>query len=298
MRELTYIQDDDPMLKRWLIAAAEDLAGRKKYLPLYARWKEICEQTPDVMMTRMLDLIDVTLEVNPRNSWPKNITPDEPLVLLANHPFGIADGIISLVLAEQLKRPYRVLINKDLLNVPEIKEKALPIDFAPTKQALENNLKSRAQARALLKEGVTIVVFPAGGVATAANPWGDAEELPWGTFPARLIQQAKASVLPVYFEGQPGPLFHLASRVSQSLRMMLMVIEFRNFPDNVFKTHVGDVVKFEDLPTNGDRQVLTDELYLMVQRLAPSAKGKSDDDLRPTPKDKRPNYPWDDEGVY
>ncbi len=298
MRELTYVLPNDPLHKRLIVSLVEDIAGRRKFLPLYKQWQQHASRSPETMMAEMIRLIDVQLDTSSSPHWPAKVPDDEPVVLIANHPYGIADGIAALVLAEQLNRPYRVLINKDLLNVPEIKARALPIDFSQTKQALEMNLKSRAQARDLLKQGVTIVVFPAGGVATAPNPFGRAEELPWGTFPARLIQQAKATVLPVYFEGQPGPLFHTVSRFSQFLRMMLMVIEFRKFPGKPFKAHIGQLTPFEDLNGNGNRQSLTDELYLMVQRLAPHARGLSDEALKPTPLDQRPNYPWDTGGFY
>ena len=46
-------------------------------------------------------------------------------------------------------------------------------------------------------------------------------------FPAKLIQAAKASVIPIYFEGQNGRLFHLASKVSMTLRISLLIREFR-----------------------------------------------------------------------
>ena len=69
----------------------------------------------------------------------------------------------------------------------------------------------RHEAVRLLKEGVTIVVFPAGGVATAPKGFGRAQDLPWKMFPARLVQDAKASVIPMHFSGQNGRLFHLVS---------------------------------------------------------------------------------------
>lgn len=155
------------------------------------------------------------------------------------------------------------------------------------------NLKSRAEARRLLKDGVTIVVFPAGGVATAANPFGRAEDLPWKTFTARLIQQAKAFVLPVYFEGQNSVLFQAVSRISLTLRLSLLVSEFRRFPNKPYTARAGRITPFEELNHATDRIKLTEELYLMVHRLAPHANGKGDDDLRPTPLSERPRYPWD-----
>ena len=148
-----------------------------------------------------------------------------------------------LALAEQLGRPFRVMINAELLKIPEMAPYSLPIDFNETREALANNLAVRHEAVKLLKEGVTIVVFPGGGVATAPKGFGKARDLPWKIFPARLIQEAKASVVPVHFSGQNGRLFHLVSQpmglleregklarfvggVSLTLRTSLLIREF------------------------------------------------------------------------
>ena len=226
-------------------------------------------------------------------AWPVAVPADMPLVIIANHPFGIGDGIAALALAEQLDRPYRILINSDFMKVPEIRDRALPIDFSGSRAAIKTNIETREAARRLLRGGVTIVVFPAGGVATAERPGGKAEELPWKGFTARLIQHAEAAVLPVYFEGQNSALFHLVSRFSLTIRMALMVSEFRNFVGTMVKVHVGTVVPFAGLVCRGDRLGLTDELYARVHRLAPEARHLRLDELRPRPPEKRRRYPWD-----
>lgn len=136
-------------------------------------------------------------------------------------------------------------------------------------------------------------MFPAGGVATAGHPAGEAEELPWKAFTARLIQQAQAAVLPVYFEGQNSLLFHLVSRYSRTIRLALMVSELQNFVGTTVKVHVGALVPFTDLAWKGDRQWLTLELYSRVHQLAPQARHPPLDQLRPRPPEIRRRYPWD-----
>ena len=293
MRELSFVTPTDPAWKRWLIAAIEDVSGRRKILPLYLQWRKDYVGKSPHMMGDGLDLIDVDLKIDSKSPWPPKLPEDSGLVMIANHPFGIGDGVAALALAEQLGRPYRVLINNDLLRVPEVRPYALPIDFSESREAIEMNLRSRAEARRLLKEGVTIVIFPSGGVATAANPFGKAEELPWKTFTARLVQLEKASVLPIFFEGQNSALFHAVSRFSLTLRLSLLVSEFRYMPGSTFNVHIGEVTPFEKLEGNTNRLELTRELYLMVRRLDPAAAGKSNKELEPTPADERPTYPWD-----
>ena len=139
---------------------------------------------------------------------------------------------------------------------------SLPVDFSDTKEALKNNIAVRHEAVRLLKEGVTIVVFPAGGVATAPKGFGPARDLPWKIFPARLVQDAKASVIPMHFSGQNGRLFHLVSRpmsladhdhrlarmvgkVSLTLRLSLLVREFARLSGRSIGVRIGETLSWE-----------------------------------------------------
>jgi putative hemolysin len=295
---LSYASPRDPRWKRWAMHAIEDLSGRRRFLPIYRAWRtEVAGKSPR-MMTELLRMIGTTLDINGSGrpsdaTWPPAVPCGVPLVMVANHPFGIGDGIAILALAEQLGRPYRILINSDFLKVPEIRHLALPIDFSETREAIKTNVESRNAARRLLREGTTIVVFPAGGVATADHFAGNAEELPWKTFTARMIQQAEAAVLPVYFEGQNGPLFHLASRYSLTVRLALMVSELRKFANATIPVHVGAVVPFSEFAARHDRQALTHELYARVHQLAPAFRHLPLSELKPRPPHLRRRYPWD-----
>jgi putative hemolysin len=297
---LTYASPRDPRWKRWAMHVIEDLSGRRQLLPIYHAWRtEVAGKNPR-MMNELLRMIGTTLDINgtssgasPGANWPAAVPAGAPLVIVGNHPFGIGDGIAILALAEQLGRPYRILINSDFLKIPEIRHLALPIDFSETRDAIRTNVESRNAARRLLREGVTIVVFPAGGVATADKLGGSAEELPWKTFTARMIQQAEAAVLPVYFEGQNGPLFHLASRYSLTVRLALMVSELRKFVDAKVPVHVGGVVPFAELAHRHDRLELTNELYARVHQLAPGSCHLPLSDLRQRPAHLRRRFAWD-----
>lgn len=266
--ELSLANPDDPPLRRNVIRLLEQLSGRDYFAPLYARWRsEVVPQGTGIIRP-MLGLIDVELEIV-ASQWPPTLPPDRPAVMIANHPFGILDGIAALALAEDLGRPFKVLINKDLLKVPEIHPFSLPIDFDETREAHRTNIATREEAIRLLAAGTTIIVFPAGGVATAERPFGRAKDLPWKPFVARLVQGACAHVVPIYFEGQCGPLFHLASRFSMTLRLSLLIREFRRSVGSRLVAHVGDAVPFEKLAHGNDRKVLISELYDLVHGLAP-----------------------------
>lgn len=271
-KELSYAGEKDPRFKRWFIRSIEGLSGRDRYAGLYDIWRTDIVGKTDRIFGKILDLIDVDLDLT--GDWPPPDMPDKPLVIVANHPFGIGDGIAVLALAEQLGRPFRVLIHNELLKVPEIAPYSLPVSFEETKEAVALNMQTRHEAVRLLKEGTTIIIFPAGGVATAKKGFGRAEDLPWKIFPAKLIQAAKANVVPIYFEGQNGPLFHIASRISMTLRLSLLIREFKRLSGSTIRARVGEMMTWDEISEIADRKDLLSRLYDAVFAMQPPKKRK------------------------
>ena len=265
--ELSYASPEDHWLKRWIIQTIEIMSGRNYFVPLYEIWKNESVGKSQTVIGDMLTLMETTLDIHSAHQWPVALKPDERLVIVSNHPFGIGDGIAILSLAEQLGRPFKILINKDLLKVPEMSPYALPIDFTESKEALAANIASRNEALSLIEEGTTIIIFPSGGVATSKSLFGKAEELPWKTFTAKLVQSAKATVLPVFFDGQNGRMFHIFSHLSMTLRLSMLVAEFRKFAGSKVKVHIGTPIAYEKLENNNDRKALIKELYELVHKL-------------------------------
>jgi putative hemolysin len=291
--DLSYASPGDPAWKQALMRGIENLSGRGPLLAIYNRWRRDVAGKSPRQWAEALAMIGTRLELDGDGNWREQV-PCGPLIIIANHPFGLADGIAILSIAESLGRPYRILINAEILRVPELVPVSLPIDFAPTPAAQETNLRTRAEARKLIKEGTTLIVFPAGGVATAENPFGTAEELPWKQFVVRLIQQSGASVLPVYFHGQNSRLFHFISRYSLMLRLALLVSEFRHHVGGHIRATVGRPLSSAELTAVArDGRSVLEELYVAVHRLAPGKENAGRGQLLPRPAAVRRRYPWD-----
>ena len=277
--ELTYAAPDDPPWKRWAIQTIERWSGRDYFVPYYETWQRdvIADHAPHErpIIGPALDLIDITVDVA-SGQWPPTLDTGSPLIVVANHPYGILDGLGTLSLVERLGRPYRVMINRDLMKVPEIRPYSLPIDFSETREAQAANIATRKEALKLLSEGTTVVVFPGGGVSTSPTVFGKAVDLPWKTFTARMILASRAQVLPLYFEGQCSPLFQWVSKFSPTLRLSLIVREFRRRVGQPLRVHVGEVIPFNECAATGGRKALMDMLYEQVHTLS----GASVEDVR------------------
>jgi putative hemolysin len=260
--ELSYANQSQPFIKRAVIRSVEGLSGRNRYLGIYNIWRREIVPTDENIFAGMLDLAGIGLKFD--EPWPPRELPEGPLVIIANHPFGIGDGAALLALAEKLRRPFKVLINNDLLKINEIGRFALPISFEETKEALEMNLRTKQEAVRLLKQGFVVAIFPAGGVATATKAFGKAKDLPWKMFVARLVQAAQASVIPVHFSGQNGRLFHIASKFSLTLRLSLLIREFKKLHGKTIEARIGEILPWPTLAEFTDRKDLLQCLYNAV----------------------------------
>ena len=197
-----------------------------------------------------------------------------PVVVVANHPYGVLDGIVISWLVEKVRSDFVVLTHSALMRAPEVREFILPIDFSETEEARKINLASRAAARAQLERNGVVVVFPAGAVSTAPDRLGrkPAVDSRWQPFVSQLIQRSKATVVPIWFGGQNSRLFQIASHVSQTLRLSLIFHEVKVRIGAILQVEIGAPIPFEALKAIKDRQVLADELRARTYALASASQ--------------------------
>ena len=214
---ISYAQSTDPWLKRKVVNFVELATGREKITNIYEQLKDEPFEIPK-FFSKGIQLSQLCLKYN--QEMESNIPKEGPLVFVANHPFGIIDGLILCEIAARIRGDFRILLNNRLMKDEELNKLFLPVDFDGTPEATKKNVKTKKDAQQILENGGTVIIFPSGGVATR---WkfglGPLEELPWSTFAAKIIMKSKASVVPVYFEGENSAAFHIASSISESARL-------------------------------------------------------------------------------
>jgi putative hemolysin len=263
----SYATADDPPVKRGLIRLVERATGQPRLKRLYLENQRHprAGESFFAAAVRKLD-IDVRYEAQALARLPAS----GPLVIVANHPYGVLDGIVISWLVEKIRRDFVVLTNAVLMRAPEIREHILPIDFAGTPEATQTNIESRAAARAHLERGGAVVVFPAGGVSTAPDRLGrrPAVDARWQPFIAALIQRSRATVAPIWFGGQNSRLFQIASHVSLTLRLSLIFHEVKARIGTALPVVIGAPVAFAEIAGLRDRQALADHLHDLTYALA------------------------------
>jgi len=176
--------------------------------------------------------------------WPKAIrhmgiridTPPEeiariprtgPLVVVANHPSGLVDGMLMAEMVNRVRSDFKILTRSLLTGIPEVEEFMIPVPFPHEDNARELGLQMRNDTMAHLKAGGVIILFPAGKVAMSEGWWGPAVEAEWNVFTHKIVKSSGATILPIYFAGQNSRAFLIANKVSDTLRQGLLLHEIK-----------------------------------------------------------------------
>ena len=260
----TYATGLDHRWQRGMVRAIEGLTGARQMARIYDQALTLHQAGMDVWESAWRCL---NLELK-LGGGLENVPRQGPVVIVANHPFGIIDGITICYLLSQVRPDFKIMINSVLCNMPETRDYMLPIDFRESKDAVRNNIKSKRDAMAHLADGGAVIVFPSGGVATSRKLFGPAEDLDWKTFTARLVQQAQAPVVPIYFHGQNSRLFQIVSQFSMTLRLALLVKEFTRMLGQPLSVTLGQMIPYETMANLTCRRELTEFLWQKTHVMA------------------------------
>jgi putative hemolysin len=240
---LTYASAYDSPIARLSIRAIEILSGQLRLKRLYDIYQAEMSGSTDFWEAAMR-LLDLSLDYDAGKL--AQLPTTGPLVIVANHPFGLVDGLLIGHLANRVRDDFKILTNARLYPPDAaIQRYILPIDFDPGAEAKATTLKTRAISRRHLADGGCLIIFPAGGVATTPKPFSkQAVDLDWKPFTARLIHGAKADVVPMFFHGQNSRLFQIASHISMTARLALLLHEVANKIGTEFRVSIGDIIPY------------------------------------------------------
>ena len=265
----SYADPDDPILKKILIRSIEYLTGQPKLFKLYRsyqekpeRWKSFWDGCVNLLKLR-INISNIDLDKIPETG---------PAIVVANHPFGVLDGLVLSWIVSQKRKDFKLLVHSLLLRAPETKGNLLPIDFTGDKEALLTNLDTRKKARKHISDGGCIIIFPSGTVSTTLKFYqkkSKAFDCEWKKFTSRLIKQTDPNIIPINFPGTNSLAFQIFSHISLVLRSSLLFFEIKRRINSDVEVFVGESFKYSELEDNLSNDELADLLrtktYLLDQ---------------------------------
>lgn len=234
----------DPSKQR-MIRAIELLTAKYYLLRRIRRFEAMGVPHGQAFWARALEVMGVDLQT-PEDEIAR-IPREGPVVITANHPHGLVDGMVLAELIGRVRTDYKILTRSLLTGVGEIDEFMIPVPFDHDPDALEKSLEMRRRAMAHLAGGGVIALFPSGVVASADRWNGPAIEREWRAFTAKMILRSGATVVPIRFTGQNSRAYQIASRISPTLRQGLLLFEVRNALDRPQRPVVGTALSPADV---------------------------------------------------
>lgn len=265
----TYSHAGQSRFRRGLIRSVERLSGREALQALYLDWARHGRRAHETVFDAALRMLNVQLDLCGQTDLAR-IPSEGGLLVVANHPFGILDGLAMGQLAMRLRGNAQILTNSLLCQVPEIAPHLLPVDFSGTPEARRLTSATRRRAVDLLAQGKVVVMFPAGGIATANAPvTGRACDAEWHPFTGRLATIPGVTTLPVHFQGQNSRLFQIASHLSYPLRVAMIFHETRRRMGKTLPMQLGTPIPAKSLD-NLPRGEVAGTLRRRTMDLAPN----------------------------
>jgi putative hemolysin len=193
-----------------------------------------------------------------------------PVVVVANHPYGMLDGAILTALLTRVRPDVRILTNFLLADIPELQRHCIFVDSLETDRSAESNRRALRGALSWLQGGGMLAMFPSGEVSTWQVPAAQIVDPEWKDTVARLIRRTGASALPVYFCGHNGVGFQLLSMIHPRLRTAFLLQEFLQQEGKTVEVRVGTEIDGRALSAIPSDHEATEYLrwrtYLLARR--------------------------------
>lgn len=266
-REISYASSARSKGGRTVIRLLENVTGRIGLIRRARGYETDVERGGDFWQV-MLDRYGLSLNIV--GGSLSNIPANGPLILIANHPYGILDGLMMGHILSRARGDFRILANSVFRRSEDLNRVILPISFDETKAAAKLNLETRSEALRYLNAGGAIGIFPGGTVSTAARPFGRPMDPGWRNFTAKMVAKSGATVVPVFFTGHNSRLFQLASHLHMTLRLALLIKEFRSRIDEPVEVVIGEPINATRLDAlKGDPKAMMDFLRKETYQLSP-----------------------------
>ncbi|WP_027257313.1 lysophospholipid acyltransferase family protein [Leisingera aquimarina] len=224
-RTLTYANSFDDRWTSLAIKTIEWLTGKLTILRMVSKFeKQNAEYRGQKFWRGALNIMGIDLQTPEEQI--NNIPKDGPVVIVANHPHGMVDGMIFADLIGRRRLDYRILTRSVLTGLDEAATSfMIPVPFPHDPEAQRKMVDMRAKTMAFLKDGGAVALFPSGVVMSSDSWFGPAVEREWNVFTAQLIRRSGARVVPIYFPGHNSRWYQIACRISPILRQGLLLRE-------------------------------------------------------------------------
>jgi putative hemolysin len=230
----------------------------------YGKARRMADAIADLPGRMAMEHVSDLLSVKVTAQGVENVPAKGRLIVVCNHPTGIADGVAVYDALKAVRPDICFYANSDAHRVSRrLDEVLIPVEWVEAKRTRERTRETLLQTRDALEAERCLVIFPAGRLARRQKD-GALADPPWAASAVSLARKYSAPIIPVHVAGPWSSLFHFFNRFSSELRDITLFHELLNKRGRVFTLTVGAPVEPHTL--EGDPADAALHLKLFVER--------------------------------
>lgn len=204
----------------------------------------------DVIMDEMSRLLARDIEL----SGLENIPRSGPALVVANHPTGIADGIMMWSCLRKVRPDMFFYANHDILRVlPQMEDMIAPVEWRKDKRSHGKTRETMAYTRKAMAAGRLGIIFPSGRLAKRRGL--KLHERPWMASAAMIARKFDLPVVPINIRARNSVLFYLFDLIHPTLRDITLFYETLNKDRQPYRMTVGQPISPSALPAKSDEGI-------------------------------------------
>ena len=233
----------------------------------YAKARRMADAIAAMPGRAALDHVSGLLALRVTTRALERLPPQGRLVVVCNHPTGIADGVAVYDVVKALRPDLCFYANADAHRVsPQFGEVLIPVEWVEDKRTRDRTRLTLQLTREAMEAERCLVVFPAGRLARRQSD-GTLCDPEWMSSAVSIARRYEAPVLPIHLAGPWSTLFHLFGRISLELRDITLFHELLNKRGREFALTVGPLITPDAL--DGEASEVTLRLKTYVEQVLP-----------------------------
>jgi putative hemolysin len=239
----------------------------------YAKARRMADAIQAMPGREALEHVSQLLALKVAASGLERVPRKGRLVVVCNHPTGIADGVAVYDALKAVRPDLCFYANSDAHRVaPRLEEVLIPVEWVEAKRTRERTRLTLQRTREALEAGRCLVIFPSGRLARR-GPDGQLSDPPWAATAVSLARRQGAPILPLHVAGPWSGLFHFFNGFSPELRDVTLFHELLNKQGRAFTLTLGAPIPPERLA--GEAAEVVGRLKHHVERVLPAGPDRA-----------------------
>ncbi len=204
----------------------------------------------DHIMRHVAGLLARDVEV----SGLEHIPRQGPALIVANHPTGIADGIMLHNAIWPVRPDLFIYANSDILRIlPQFESLIAPVEWRVDKRTRAKTRETMEYTRAAIDKGRIGVIFPSGRLAKRRGL--GLHEREWMASAAMIARKFDLPVIPMNIRARNSALFYLFDLIHPTLRDITLFYETLNKDTQPYRLNIGEPISPAAMPAKSDEAI-------------------------------------------